>query len=136
MFTEATTFRPRNGASAEAYWRVRQWCEVNGFTLSDVLNSVFIPLAYYLENFSVVDHDRNRATVHLNVGSVDILHVFNGKCYPLNSQRAKESFSLEQINDRIAHWQKQNKNNPQHYDLLLLSPKQDARPQPQPTTTT
>jgi hypothetical protein len=122
-FTEATTFRPRNGVSAESYWRIRAWCEKNGFTLSDVLNAILVPVAYYLENHCKVDTQRSKATVDLNVGPVDILHVFNGKCYPLASAKPNENkntLTLEDIQVRIDYWKQRNASNPTHYDLLLL----------------
>lgn len=124
MFTEATTFRPRNGAAAESYWRIRRWCELNGFAFSDVLNSLMIPIAYYLENHCEVDAKRNMATVELNAGFVDILHVFGGKCYPLaTSQLAlnKPTVTLEKIEKAIAYWMKENKERPTTHDLLLLN---------------
>lgn len=123
MFTEATTIRPRNGASAESYWRIRYWCEKNGFTLSDVINAVMVPLAYYLENHCQVEKKRNMATVELNAGFVDILHVFGGKCYPLATSQLsnKPSLTLPDIQKRIDYWKEQNKHHPTTYDLLLLN---------------
>jgi hypothetical protein len=123
-YTEATTFRPRNGLPAEAYWRIREWCEKNGFTLSDVLNAIVVPLAYYLENHCLVDKQRSMATVELMAGPVDILHVFNGKCYPLASQTNhphKNTLSLEDIRMRVAFWHQRNKTNPTHADIVLLA---------------
>lgn len=128
MFTEPTTFRPRNGLSAEAYWRVREWCEKNGFSLSDVLNAVIIPLAYYLENHCIVDSERSMAKVILNVGELDILHVFNGKCYPLISSTestTKDTLSLENMRTRIEHWKKRNSERPESYDLVIRPKKKD-----------
>jgi|SRR6516164_6739982 hypothetical protein len=120
---DVTTFRPRNGLSAECYWRVRSWCETNGFTLSDVLNAIIIPLAYYLENFSTLHREQNKATVELNIGPVDILRVWNGKCYPLRSatKGADLTLSLEEIQEKVAYWKERNKTNPQYTDLLLLN---------------
>lgn len=133
MFTEPTTFRPRNGLAAEAYWRIRAWCEKNGFSFSDVLNGLLPAIAYYLENHCVVEPERSRAVVILNAGEVEILHVFGGKCYPLASTTTsanKESFSLEHMQTRIEHWKKVNAERPEQYDLMIL-PKKDVK-----TTTT
>lgn len=124
MFTEPTTFRPRNGLSVEAYWRIRAWCKKNGFNFSDVLNAVIIPIAYYLENHCKIDKLRSKATVTLDIGDLDILHVFQGKCYPLASDSAdgkKDGPSLEDMQKRIAHWKARNKERPQHYDLMLTT---------------
>lgn len=125
MFTEPTTFRPRNGLSAEAYWRVRAWCEKNGFSLSDVLNAVIVPLAYYLENHCQIDLAKSKATVILNVGELDILHVFQGKCYPLMSSTTttKDTLSLENMRERITHWKQRNAERPESYDLMILPKK-------------
>lgn len=123
MFTEATTIRPRNGASAESYWRIRRWCELNGFAFSDIINSLMIPIAYYLENHCVVDSARNMATVELNAGYVDILHVFGGKCYPLATSQlssSKPTLTLDAIQKRIDYWIKENRERPTTYDILLL----------------
>jgi hypothetical protein len=125
--TDATTFRPRNGVAAECYWRVRYWCEKNGFTLSDVLNALFPAVAYYLENHCSIDHSRNMATVELNAGFIDILHVFNGKCYPLASGTARPSLTLQSIQDKIDYWHTQNASTPTSYDLLLLGTNSHAQ---------
>ena len=121
-YTEATTFRPRNGAPAECYWRVRAWCEKNGFSLSDVLNAMMPPLAYYLENHSIVDPERSMATVDLMVGPVEILHVFNGKCYPLATeiQADRKVMDLDEIQKRIDYWHERNSVDPSEFDKLLL----------------
>lgn len=120
MAFDATTFRPRNGLSAECYWRVREWCEKNGFTFSDVLNAIIVPLAYYLENHCVVDRKRNMATVVLNVGELPILHVFNGKVYPLATQKGGEdTLTLAAIREKVAEWEERNRERPTLYDLLL-----------------
>lgn len=129
-YTEATTFRPRNGLPAECYWRVRAWCEKNGFSLSDVLNSVLVPLAYHLENYCEIVPDKNMATVSLNIGDLDILHVFGGKSYPLASSVTKvnkNTLTLEEIEKRIAYWSDQNKTTPDYNDLLLLNSNSHAR---------
>jgi hypothetical protein len=130
MHTEATTFRPRNGLPAECYWRIREWCERNGFTLSDVLNAIIVPTAYYLENHCKVDAPRSMATVDLNCGPVDILHVFNGKCYPLQSQTThenKNTLTLEDIQEKVDYWAVRNRSTPTHTDLLLLDTNPDAK---------
>lgn len=124
MFTDATTIRPRNGLSAECYWRIRHWCEKNGFSFSDVINAVMVPIAYYLENYATIDRKKSMATVEMNMGPVDILHVFQGKCYPLATETAsddKHAITLEQIEERITHWKKINASTPTTYDLLLLN---------------
>lgn len=129
MFTEPTTFRPRNGLSAEAYWRVRAWCEKNGFSWSDVLNALLVPVAYYLENHCIVEPEKSKATVILNVGELEILHVFKGKCYPLASSLSndyKESLTLQHMLDRIEHWKEANAARPEEYDLMLL-PNKDVK---------
>jgi hypothetical protein len=132
MFTEHTTFRPRNGKSAEAYWRIRYWCEENGFSFSDVLNALMLPVAYYLENFCEVDRSKNKATVMLNVGPLEILHVFQGKMYPLASastDATKDSLQLEDMQKRIEHWKARNAERPQQYDLILSKPEQPTNAQ-------
>jgi hypothetical protein len=123
MAYDLTTFRPRNGACAESYWRIRYWCEDNGFTMSDVLNAVLIPLAYHLEHFCKVDRSRNMATVDLTVGEVIILHVFGGKCYPLRStlqSDKKHNLTLDDIKAKIQEWKQRNAENPAEYDRILL----------------
>ncbi len=122
-FSEVTTFRARNGACAESYWRIRYWCEENGFTFSDVMNAIMMPVAYYLENYCVIDKQRSMATVEMNMGFVDILHVFNGKCYPLATETAsddKHAITLQDIQKKIDHWHERNKSTPDHLDILLL----------------
>lgn len=119
MFTESTSFRPRNGKSAESYWMIRRWCEQYGFTFSDAINPLLIPVAYYLNNFCVVEPERSMATVELNIGKIAIMHVFGGKCYPLASQKSGKSFSIPEIDKRIAYWQHENATNPQPCDADL-----------------
>lgn len=121
MLGDTTTFRPRNGKSAEAYWRIRVWCENNGFTFSDVLNALMLPVAYYLENNCVVDAARNKADVILNIGKLEILHVVNGKCYPLAStlpEGNKSVLTLEAMQKRVDEWKQKNSERPTEYDLL------------------
>jgi len=137
MYTEPTTFRPRNGRSVEAYWRIRAWCEKNGFSFSDVLNALLVPVAYYLENFSEIDPARNTAKVMLNVGELEIPHVFQGKMYPLASATSsanKENLALEDMQLRIDHWKKRNAERPEHYDLILLNPDHNANKKSKPAT--
>jgi len=121
MFTEHTTFRPRNGQSAEAYWRIREWCEKEGFNFSDVLNAVLVPLAFYLENYCEIKADRSKATVILNAGEIDIYHVLHGRCYPLAStvDRERDTLRLKHIQDRVKHWKSKNKSFKQPYDHIL-----------------
>lgn len=119
MFTETTSFRPRNGKSAEAYWRVRKWCEQNGFAFSDVINPLLIPLAYYLNNYCKLEPERSMATVELNIGKIPILHVFGGKAYPLASQKTGKSFSIEELEKRIRWWEHENIVNPQQCDIIM-----------------
>lgn len=119
MFTESTSFRPRVGQSALAYWRLRYWCEKNGFTLSDVLNSLVVPLSYYLNNYCEVDAEKSLAKVELNIGPIVILHVFGGKSYPLASEKSGKSFSLKEIASRIKHWEEEVVRNPQECDMQL-----------------
>lgn len=121
MLGDTTTFRPRNGKSAEAYWRIRVWCERNGFTFSDVLNALMHPVAYYLENNCVVEPIRSRAVAIMNIGELEILHVVNGKCYPLASslpEGNKSVLTLEDMQARVAEWKEKNAERPTEYDLL------------------
>lgn len=121
MASDATTFRPRNGKSSECFWRIRMWCAKNGFAFSDVLNAIMVPLAYYLENHCMVDTKRSMATIELNAGFVDILHVIDGRCYPLASQVSnRPSVSMEEIQEKIDFWKQRNAATPASYDLLLL----------------
>jgi hypothetical protein len=121
MIGDATTFRPRNGLAAESYWRVRHWCESQGFTFSDVLNALIVPIAYYLENHCQIDTQKSTATIELNAGFVDILHVRDGKCYPLaTTVFGCPSISLVDIQEKIDYWKERNKTTPESYDLLLL----------------
>jgi hypothetical protein len=122
MFTETTSFRPRNGLSAECYWRVRKWCSENGFAVSDVFNSVIIPLSYYLESHCLVEPEKSMATVELNVGKLPILHVFGGKCYPLlehKNDRVKRAYTLDELQERIDYWARRNAEEPEVYDQIL-----------------
>lgn len=122
MFTESTGFRPRNGQCALAYWRVRLWCEENGFSFSDVLNPILVPLSYYLQNSCIVDREKNMATVELNIGKLPLLHCFGGKQYPLLSQKndaAKPAFSIDQIQKRIEYWEERIETHPEQCDITL-----------------
>jgi hypothetical protein len=125
MYTDATTFRPRNGLSAECYWRIRRWCADNGFAFSDVLNALMPPVAYYLENHCAIDHDRNVATVILNVGELPIYHVLNGRLYPLRNEvgGARNVLETEKIQEAIAYWKDRNTKRPSLIDLQLLDGK-------------
>lgn len=70
------------------------------------------------------------ATVDLNIGPVDILHVFKGKCYPLVSQTnntQKEANSLEYMEKAIEHWHARNAENPSSTDLMLLDTNPNAK---------
>ena len=122
MHTETLSFRPRNGLSAECYWKVRRWCAENGFAVSDIFNAVVIPLSYYLENYCKVEPEKSMATVELNVGKLPILHVFGGKCYPLLEHKNdpnKRAYSLEEIQEKIDYWEARNAETPEIYDELL-----------------
>lgn len=122
MYNESITLRPRNGLAAEAYWEIRYWCDKNGFTFSDVFNSMIVPLAYYLNNFCEIDHDRSIAKVALNIGDLQIAHVWGGKCYPLQKDKVdnrKVAFTLEELQERIEYWKKRNKEHREEYDLIL-----------------
>jgi hypothetical protein len=97
------------------------WCAKNGFGFSDVLNAMVVPIAYYLENHCMVDKQRNMAIVELNAGFIDILHVFDGKCYPLASSVSnRPSVSMQQIQEKIDFWKEKNRTTPATHDLLLL----------------
>lgn len=120
------TFRPRNGMSAQAFWEIRQWCDMNGFTFSDVFNSVLVPLSYYLNNFCELDEEKNMAKVAFNVGDLKILHVWGsgGKSYPLLKNKLdtrKMAFTPEEIEARIEYWKNRNAENPEPYDEILMS---------------
>ncbi len=119
------SFRPRNGLSAECYWRIRKWCADNGFAASDVFNAVIIPLSYYLDSHCEVSPEKSMAVVELNVGKLPILHVFGGKCYPLLSDKAdriKRAYTSEELQERIDYWAKRNAEEPEIYDQLLKDP--------------
>lgn len=119
---DTISFRPRNGLSALCYWKVRLWCHDNGFAVSDVFNSVIIPLSYYLENFCEIEPEKSMATVELNIGKLPILHVFGGKSYPLlqyKNDGAKKALTREEIIERISYWEKRNEDEPEGYDRFL-----------------
>jgi hypothetical protein len=121
--TETITFRPRNGLCAQAYWQIRYWCQEQGFSFSDIFNAILPAYSYYLHNHCQVDKEKQKATVELNIGSIDIHHIINGKCYPLISETNvfdKKVLSLEEIQHRINYWLEQNRNL-SHSDLLLLN---------------
>lgn len=120
MTGDTTTFRPRNGLSAEGYWRIRAWCQKNGFSFSDVLNALMYPVAYYLENHCEVDKQRNMAKVILNVGTLSIPHVFGGKMYPLATEQSgdRETVTQEIIQEKVALWMERNKEKPTLYDKI------------------
>lgn len=125
MYNETISFRPRNGLSAQAYWEIRQWCDINGFTFSDVFNSVLIPLAYYLNNFCELDEEKNLATIAFNVGDLKICHVWGsgGKMYPLLKDKVdarKRAFTADELETRIAFWKKINAEKVEPYDAILL----------------
>lgn len=120
------SFRPRNGLSAQAYWEIRQWCDKNGFTPSDVFNAVVVPLSYYLHNFTEFNEENNIAKVAFNVGDLMIMHVWGsgGKSYPRLKDKTdarKKAFTEEELQERIAYWQKRNEEHPEPYDKILLS---------------
>jgi len=125
MKTETITVRPRNGLCAEAFWRIRHWCQKEGFSFSDIINSVLPALSYYLHNHCTIDKARNMATVDLNIGPVEILHVINGRLYPLVTEinTDKKVLSLEEIQERVSYWYKQNQQCLSHTDLILLNSK-------------
>ena len=122
MNTETISFRPRNGLSAECYWKMRRWCTQHGFAVSDVFNSIVIPLSYYLENYCKIEPEKSMATVELNIGFLPILHVFGGRCYSLledtNNPR-RRAFTLEEIQERIDYWENRNAETPEIYDTML-----------------
>ena len=115
MFTEGTSFRPRNGLCAEAFWEIRAWCERNGYTLSDVLNALLMPLHHHLANHTEIDKEKGVAWCDLTVGVIPILHCQGGRLYKPRS----DGPNLHEIEDRIKYWQLSNKNNPQHVDEFL-----------------
>jgi len=124
-FNESMSFRPRNGLSAQAYWEIRQWCDENDFTLSDVFNAVVVPLAYYLHNFTEFNEEKNIATVAFNVGELKIMHVWgsSGKSYVLlrdKKDSRKRAFTDEELQERIDYWKKRNEESPEPYDQILL----------------
>jgi len=123
MFTEGITFRPRNGLSAECYWRIRKWCDDNGFSLSDVLNALMPPVAYYLENHCTIDEKRQMAMVELNVGELPIYHCMGGKVYPLrkDTQGNRSVIDSEKIQEAIGYWKLRNDHQPNVLDLQLLN---------------
>jgi hypothetical protein len=127
MFTDATTFRPRNGLPAECYWRIRHWCDTNGFAFSDVLNALMAPVAYYLENHCVIDHDRQMAKVILNIGELPIYHVLNGRLYPLRRELdAKNTLQVAKIEKALEYWKERNATQPCLADLQLLDSHRDS----------
>jgi len=124
-FNESMSFRPRNGLSAQAYWEIRQWCDENDFTLSDVFNAVVVPLAYYIPNFTEFNEEKNIATVAFNVGELKIMHVWgsSGKSYVLlrdKKDSRKRAFTDEELQERIDYWKKRNEESPEPYDQILL----------------
>jgi hypothetical protein len=125
-FTEGITFRPRNGLPAESYWKVRRWCDDHGFSMSDVMNAVMVPLAYYLENHCMIDEAQQRAVVEMNVGHLPIYHVLsNGRVFPLRRDTSgdRNIIERERIDAAVKFWEEQNAEHPTIADLQLL----DAR---------
>lgn len=126
MFTEGITVRPRNGLPAECYWRIRAWCDENGFSMSDVFNAFIIPLAYYLENHCIIDEKQQRAVVELNIGHLPIYHVLaNGRVFPLRRDTSGNRGIMERdrIEKAIAYWKAENEHSPTTADLILLDAK-------------
>lgn len=126
MFTEGITFRPRNGLPAECYWRIRAWCDEYGFSMSDVLNAVVVPLAYYLENHCYIDPVQQNAVVELNVGPLAIHHVLaNGRVFPLRKDTTgnRNIIEREKIDEAIAYWKQMNEHHPTIADIQLLDAK-------------
>jgi hypothetical protein len=125
-FTEGITFRPRNGLAAECYWRIRKWCDINGFSMSDVLNALMPPVAYYLENHCHIDEKKQMAMVELNVGHLPIYHVLaNGRVFPLRKDTLGNRGIIERdkIDEAIAYWKQRNDSHPTVADLQLLDAK-------------
>ena len=112
--SEIISFRPRNGAPVEAYWRIRRWCQLNGFSFSDVLNALVIPVAYHLENFCDIDKMSSCADVDLNVGHLPIYHVRNDSILKL-----EDSEPLVEIDQRIQEWEERNAKNPSFVDIKI-----------------
>lgn len=124
MKTEPISFRPRDGICVESYWSLRRWCQINGFTFSDIINAILPAYNYYLHNHCKLDKEKSKATVNLMIGEIDILHVFNGKCYPLVSETNavnKKVLTIEEIQDKINYWHEKNSDALSHSDLLLLN---------------
>lgn len=121
MFTDTTSYRPRNGQSAEAYWRVRLWLAENDFSFSDLINALMIPVAFHLTNHSEVFPDKGYAMVDLTMGSIPIIHIMNGKQYPLRNKvdKSKDHLTIENIKERIAHWEARNEDTENEVDKFL-----------------
>lgn len=124
-YNETLTFRPRNGLSAQAYWEIRQWCDKNGFTFSDVFNALLVPTAYYLNHFCEFNDEKNIATIAFNVGDLKVMHVWGsgGKSYPLLRDKVdsrKRAFSDEELQERVDYWKKRNEERTEPYDAILL----------------
>jgi hypothetical protein len=125
-YTNGITFRPRNGLPAESYWKIRRWCDNYGFSMSDVMNAVIVPLAYYLENHCSIDEEHQRALVELNVGHLPIYHVLsNGRVFPLRRDTTgnREVIERTEIDEALAYWKEQNASHPTIADLQLLDAK-------------
>lgn len=125
-YTNGITFRPRNGLPAEAYWKIRRWCDDNGFSMSDVWNAIIVPLAYYLENHTMIDEEHQCAWVECNIGHLPIYHVLsNGRVFPLRRDTSgnREIIEREEIDRALAYWKEQNASHPTVADLQLLDAK-------------
>lgn len=115
MLAEGTSFRPRVGECAEAYWRIRAWCEQHGFSFSDIFNALLIPVSFHLANHTELDKEKGLAWCDLTVGTIPILHCLGGRLYKARADHA----NLEEIEERIKYWQKRNQEKPEHVDTFL-----------------
>lgn len=119
--SDVTSFRPRNGTPAQAYWEIRRWCLEHEFSFSDVLNALMVPLSFYLYNHCEVEKEKSYAILDLTVGEIPILHVFGGKLYPPRHSvdGTKNHPDLKQVNEKIQYWQERNETEPDHIDNFL-----------------
>lgn len=77
MYSDVLHWRPTKGEAAEAYWFLRWWCEQNDYNIGELLNSLVPALAYYANNFAVVDSEldcygKPKISIVLNIGTLEI----------------------------------------------------------------
>jgi hypothetical protein len=99
MTSELISFRPLK-ENLVIFWRLRRWCFENGFSFSDIINSILEPLLYHLENASERIPGTNMVNVNLCPGTVT-LTPSQKKRHPTPAEREYFAVMGKQITDHL-----------------------------------